>query len=85
MNLYKCNDQNFNENEFNETLQNTNWNEILSLNENDPIISMHNLHQHINSLLDEFAPDEKLSKREYKLKSKPWINREVLLRMKRKR
>ena len=30
-----------------------NWNEILYLDENDPNVSTNNLHQHINSLLDE--------------------------------
>ena len=82
MNLYKCNYQNFNEREFNETLHNMNWNDILSLDENDPNISMNNLHHHINSLLDEFAPYRKLSKREYKFKSKLWVNLEILLKMK---
>ena len=49
MNLYERNYQNFNEREFNETLHNINWNEILSLDENDATISMNNLHQHIKS------------------------------------
>ena len=33
-----------------------NWNQILLIDENDPNISMNNLHQHINYVLDEFAP-----------------------------
>ena len=55
MNLYKRNYQNFNEREFNKTLHNMNWNDILSLD--DLNISMNNLHQQINSLLDEFSQD----------------------------
>ena len=58
------------------------WDEILSLEENDPNISMNNLRRHINFLLDEFAPYKKLSKGEFKLKSKPWINSEILSKMK---
>ena len=38
---------------------------------------MNNLHQHINFLLDEFAPYKKL-------KSKPWINSEILSRMEKR-
>ena len=60
-----------------------NWDGILSLDENDPNISMNNFHQHINILLYEFASYKKLSKREFKLKSKSWINSEILSKMKK--
>ena len=72
LNLYERNYKKFNGREFNETLINRNWNEILSLDQNDPHICMNNLHLHINYLLDEFAPYQKVSKKQYKLKSKPW-------------
>ena len=84
LNLYERNYKNFNEREFNEALLNMNWDEILSLNESDPNMSMNNLHQHINFLLDEFAPYKKLSKKELKLKSKPWINSEILSKIKKR-
>ena len=42
---------------------------------------MNNLHQKVTYLLDEFAPYKKLSKKEIKLKSKPWINKEILAEM----
>ena len=45
---------------------------------------MNNFHQHINFPLNEFAPDNKLSKREFKLKSKPQINSEILSKMKKR-
>ena len=48
------------------------------INENDPNISINNLH-HINYILDEFTPYKKLSKKELKLKSKPWINNLILI------
>ena len=82
INIFGRNYQNFNEREFNEALTNMDWDQILSIEGNDPNISMNNLHQHINYLLDEFAPYKKLSKKEYKLKSKPWINRNILNEMK---
>ena len=52
------------------------------MSKTDPNISTSNLHQHINVLLDEFAPYKKLSKKEYKLKTKPWINTEILSKIK---
>ena len=36
-----------------------------------------NVYNHVNYLLDEVAPYRKLTKKEIKLKSKPWINREI--------
>ena len=83
-NIFERNYQNFNEREFNEALTNIDWDQTLSIEGNDPNISMNNLDQHINYLLDEFAPYKKLSKKEYKLKSKPWINRNILTEMKKR-
>ena len=60
-----------------------NWDQILLINESDPNTSMNNLHQYINYLLDELAPYKKLSKKEYKLKFKPWINKNILPHEKR--
>ena len=60
------------------------WDQILSIKGYDPNISMNNLHKHTNYLLDEFAPYKKLSKKEYKLKSQPWINRNILNEMKKR-
>ena len=82
INIYECNYQNFIEREFNETLSYMNWDQILLFNENDPNTSMNNLHQHINYLLDELAPYRKLSKKEYKLRFKRWINKNILVHMK---
>ena len=42
---------------------------------------MENIHNHVNFILDEFAPFRKLNKHEIKLKSKPWINKETLFLM----
>ena len=58
------------------------WDEILD--ENDPNISMNNSHQHINFMLDKFVPYKNLSKSVFKLQSKPWINREILSKMKKR-
>ena len=65
-------------------LTNMNWNQILLIDESDPNISMNNLHQYINYLLDEFAPFKKTLKQGYKLRSKPWINKNILAHMKKR-
>ena len=79
--IYERNFKNFNEREFNETLLQINWGDILALDMNDPNLSLNNLYNHVNFLLDEFAPYRKLNKKEIKLKSKPWINKEIQLLM----
>ena len=46
---------------------------------------MNNPHQNMNYLLDEFAPYKKLpKKKEYKLRPKPWINKNILAQMKKR-
>ena len=72
-NLYSRNLKNFNEREFIEILNNTDWDSIISIEDNDPNASMDNFYQQINYILDELAPYKKLNKREIKLKLKPWI------------
>ena len=46
INIYERNYQNINEREFNETLTKMDWDQILSIEEYEPNISMNNLHQH---------------------------------------
>ena len=67
----------FNKREFLETVQNLNIEGILCLDDKAPNISITNLYNNINYLLDEFAPYKKLNKHEIKLKTKPWINKEI--------
>ena len=56
---------------------NSNWVEILQLNRNDPNLSIENLYSQANFYLDEFAPYKRISKKEHKLKSKPWIYQDI--------
>ena len=39
---------------------------------------MNNLYLNLTYLLDEMAPYKKLTKKELKLKQKPWITKEIL-------
>ena len=67
----------FNENEFSENIKNIDWDEILLLNNNDSNVSLEILYNRVNFILDEMAPYKTLSRKEYKLKSKPWITKEI--------
>ena len=75
--IYDRNFKNFSEQEFNDTMAITDWSNILKLDQNDPNVSMNSLHQYINNLLDICAPYKKLSKKEIKLKPKPWISTKI--------
>ena len=71
LNLKEKNFKNFNERE------STHWEEILQLNNNDPNLSIENLYSQVNYYIDEFAPCKRVSKKEYKLKSKLWISQDI--------
>ena len=78
INLYKRDFSNFIEDEFKEAVSNFNWDSIVNLQNKDPNLSLSNFYNSITYLLDEFAPYKKVTKREYKLKFKPWITSEIL-------
>ena len=76
-NLFERNYKHFNEREFLEDILNINWDDVLQIQLNDPNTSIDHLFNKFTFLLDEFAPLKKLSKNEIKLKSKPWITKEI--------
>jgi len=78
LNLYERNFKDFNKREFNETLNSLNWNKLLCIDKNDANLSLNQFYDNINYLLDECAPYKKLSKKDYKLKMKPWINKKLI-------
>ena len=59
-----------------------NWNEILSLDANSVDESFNSFFTQFSNLLNNHAPIIKLSKRQLKLKSKPWITKDLLTSMK---
>ena len=77
INIYERNIKYFNEREFEEELNKMNWDSILHLDISDPNTSMDNLYNNLVYMLDEYAPYKKISKKEFKLKSKPWIDSEI--------
>ena len=77
INIYERNFKYFNKREFEEELNKMNWDSILHLYISDPNTSMDNLYNNLVYMLDEYAPYKKISKKEFKLKSKPWIDSEI--------
>ena len=77
--LYKRDLSHFNEREFEEEVVNKmNWEQICNLEKRDPDLSFKAFFNEISYQLDEFAPYKKVTKKEYKLKFKPWISKEIL-------
>ena len=78
INLFKRDFSNFNKNVFKQPVNNFDWNLIVNIDQKDPNLSINNFYNSITYILDEFAPLQKVTKKEYKLKFKPWISREIL-------
>ena len=51
----------------------TDWSNLLNLNEKNVDLSTNNFLNVINSLLNKYAPFKKISKYKFKFKRKPWI------------
>ena len=51
---------------------------LVNIDQKDPNLSTNNFYNSITYILDEFAPLQKVTKKEFKLKFKPWISREIL-------
>ena len=71
MNIYQRNFKSFNQQIFLEDIQNLNWNNVLELEKKDVDNSFDEFFLMIETLLDTYAPMQKLTKVESKLKSKP--------------
>ena len=83
VNISKRNFKYFNEDEFGKTLDEVDWDHILQPdNQVDEL--WNNFHNQIIFLLDEFAPLKKVTPKELKLTTKPWISKELLKIMQKK-
>ena len=78
INLFKRDFSNFNKNEFEQAVNNFDWNLIVNIDQKDPNLSINNFYNSIAYILDGFAPLQKVTKKEYKLKFKPWTSHEIL-------
>ena len=78
-NLYKRDLRNFNEREFEEIVINgLDWDNIYDLERKDCNHSFKKFTDAVNFHLDEMAPYKKVTKKEFKLMTKPWISKEIL-------
>ena len=77
-NIKKRDFSNFSEREFEEIVINdTNWDEICMMNYQDASVSFGSFYNNINYHLDEMAPFKKLTTKEFSLRLKPWITKEI--------
>ena len=63
---------------------NVNWNEVLESEKGDPNHSFIRFNEKVNELLDRHMPWRKLSKKEIRMQSKPWITKGILNSIQRK-
>jgi hypothetical protein len=70
--------KNFDRENFFLDLLSIDWAEILQLEKEDPNHSFKRYYAIINSLIDKYMPLQKMTKKEIKQQSKPWINLEIL-------
>ena len=79
VNMFKRNYKNFNDAEFEEIVINgIDWDEICMFRLRNPNVSVKNFFDTINFHLDEMAPFEKVTPKNYRLMLKPWITSDIL-------
>ena len=79
VNMFKRNYRNFNDAEFEEIVINgIDWDEICMFRLRNPNVSVKNFFDTINFHLDEMAPFEKVTLKNYRLMLKPWITSDIL-------
>ena len=57
------------------------WSNKLELNKNNPDLSFQQYYQTINELVDKYIPLTKMTNKEVRLQSKPWIDNQILNRI----
>ena len=76
-NVFEQNYRFFNHDEFKNDLKDIPWDNILSSDDISASLAFHYFFVRVNTLLDEHAPNHKLSIKEISLKAKPWINKNI--------
>ena len=83
-NIYQHNFKSFNQQIFLEDIQYLNWKNVLELEKKDVDYSFDKFFLIVETLLDIYAPIQKLTKAGSKLKSKPWLTRGIMTSIKKK-
>ena len=71
--MYKRDFTNFHESAFIEECQSVKWEEIVPPSCRDPNYLFDSLYTKLSEIIDTHAPVKQISRRELKLRSKPWI------------
>ena len=83
-NLYTRKTKNFDKTNFVIDYLDIDWEKILQAHKNDVNLSLQAFLSKINELLDKYMPLRKVTKTEYKRRFKPWINYNILQKIKEK-
>ena len=76
-NVFERNYRFFNHGEFKNDLKDISWDNILSSDDISASLAFDLFFARVNTLLDEHAPNHKLSKKGTLLKAKTWINKNI--------
>ena len=77
-NIYKRDSKNFDRENFILDMLSIDWTEILKFNNNNVNVSFNNFIDRVNLIIDKYMPLKKVSNKEFKMKFKPWISREII-------
>ena len=83
-NIYKRDVKNFDRNNFLLDLLEIDWNSILDIESRNPNKSFDSFYESIIKLLDKHLPLRKITKKEHKMKFKPWITNDILIKIRGK-
>ena len=76
-NLFKRDTKNFDKENFLLEVSKTNWDAVINLPKEDPNLSYNSFESRLNSIIDKYIPLKKITKKELKLKCKPWITKGI--------
>ena len=78
MNKFKRDTKNFDRENFFLDLLSIDWKEVIEIDKRDPNYSFTQYFTTINRLIDKYMPLIKMTQKEIKLQSKPWITKDIL-------
>ena len=83
-NIYRRNTNNYNKALFFSDFKNTDWNNIININNKDIDYSFNSFFHNFNKLLDKHIPLKKVSNKSFKRRFKPWITIGILTSLRKR-
>ena len=83
-NIYRRNTNKYDQASFYNDFQNTDWINIINVNENDTNDSFNSFFKKFNYILDKHIPLQKMSNKNFKRRFKPWITQGILKSLKKR-